>query len=243
MKHDPGYFRNYSYSGPLFFFIDKRRLENEPGLPRKNYWKVASHYNVQRCNPINIASGLIKTKKENGKDEFLNSMKTCITNTRGHVVEYYNSSDAYVREKTVVKYLPDLTEILPKLNTYVLEELGRFYDAYKNWWDGLVTYEKERSEWLKDKSKTDIITKSVQAIPQMGHSLIEMIKMLDPEADIKTIEEYIKRNWKDLAEKKVKAIGGKMEPKKPTTMEPKLTWYDIELDAKLDAQRRAQQKR
>ncbi len=250
MRHEPSYFRNYSGAGPLFFFIDKRRLENEPGLPRKRYWKVAAHYNVQRCNPISIASTIIKggvnavnMKQINGKEHFLNNMENCLTGNRGgHFVQYYNSSDAYVTAKTVIKYIPDLPEISPKLTKYVLDELGRFYDSYKSWWDELVAYEKERSEWLRDKSKTDIITRSVETIPQMGQQLIDMIKMLDPDVDVKAIEAYIKKNWKDLADQKIKSIGGKVEPRRPATREPRLTWYDVDLDNKLDAERRNAQR-
>jgi hypothetical protein len=235
MKNNPDYFRSYSSQGPLFFFMDKRRLPNEPGAPRQRYWKIAAHVNIARCNPINYLMQTIRNKGT--KESFMKIMKDCASRSAG-IVEFYNASDTYVTKKTVEKYMPNTPAIMTVILNYVMNEIGRFYDLYKQYDDEIRDYEIQRSEWLKHKNKPVKFVEAALEIPEMGKDLIYYIKMVDPEADITEIENLIKANWTEKAKEMASKVEVLPEPKRPSTKQPSLSWYDRELDQKLDNDRR-----
>ena len=235
MKNNPDYFRSYSSQGPLFFFMDKRRLPNEPGAPRQRYWKIAAHVNIARCNPINYLMQTIRNKGT--KESFMKIMKDCASRSAG-IVEFYNASDTYVTKKTVEKYMPNTPTIMTVILNYVMNEIGRFYDLYKQYDDEIRDYEIQRSEWLKHKNKPVKFVEAALEIPEMGKDLIYYIKMVDPEADITEIENLIKANWTEKAKEMASKVEVLPEPKRPSTKQPSLSWYDRELDQKLDNDRR-----
>lgn len=240
MKHDPSYFRHYSASGPLFFFIDKRRLESEPGLPRKQYWKVAAHYRIQDLTPSSlITSFLSKPIEGNKKDMFLTAMKTRLQTP--NIVEYYTASDRYVTEKTVAKYIPDLPQIKEKMVSYVLEELGRFFDLTAEWMEKYSKYVEQQQQWRKNRELSSTVFNSTTQIPRMSQELMRLIQTLDPNFDIESLNNYIKHNWQELADKKAKELGIIPQPSEP--IRPALKWYDVELDKKLDQLRKDSGKR
>jgi hypothetical protein len=235
MKNNPDYFRSYSTQGPLFFFMDKRRLQNEPGAPRERYWKIAAHYNVARCNPLHYMS--VDNRENKGKEWFITQMKTCFLANR--VVEFYNASDAYVTRKTVEKYMPSTPAVMAAIDNYVIQEIGRFYDLYNTYNNEIKEYEKLRAAWLKQKNRPAEYIDAAMEIPEMGQELINLIKMLDPEADVSEIESTIKKNWSMKAKEMVDKQGLLPEPNRPKNgQQPRLNWYDQELDRKLDNDRR-----
>lgn len=237
MKNNPDYFRSYSSQGPLFFFMDKRRLPNEPGAPRQRYWKVAAHVNIARCNPINYLMQSMRNRAP--KDAFMKQMTNCITRgSNGTIVEFYNASDTYVTKKTVEKYMPNTPAIMNVIINYVKDELSRFYDLYKQYNDEFRDYEIARSEWLRHKNKPVKFIEAALDIPEMGKELIDYIKMLDPEADVSEIEHMMRVDWSEKAKEMAAKTEILPEPKRPETRQPSLSWYDRELDRKLDDDRR-----
>jgi hypothetical protein len=92
--------------------------------------------------------------------------------------------------------------------------------------------------WLKQKSKPTAYIEAALSIPEMGEDLIHYIKMLDPDADISEIEKLMKKDWSIKAQEIVSKMGMVPEPTRPKTKQPNLSWYDRELDQKLDDERR-----
>lgn len=241
MKNDPNYFRHYSQSGPLFFFLDKRRLPNETGAPRKRYWKVAAHYNVSRCNIMHwLTRGTTPNNEKITKEKFIEIVKNCLYSRATQAIEFYNASDAYVTAKTVDKYIPNLPKMMSVLDKYVFDVLGDFYDSWMEYDAEIKEYEKQYNEYLKHRANSGKFVEAALRISRMSDELIQQIRLLDPEADIKGIEELIKKNWSELSAKRTKEVGDLVAPVRPKTQQPSLgkRWYDMDLDAKLDAERK-----
>lgn len=237
MKNDPSYFRSYSERGPLFFFIDKRRLPNEPGAPRQRYWKVAASYMMQNC-PARV-NNFVGAK--DGKNKLIEGVKHCISNFNNtNIINFHNASDTYVTKKTVEKYLPNFSVVMTAINNYIIEEYSRYYDLYESYMKEFSEYNKAYSEWKKYRQSKDVFTQVGVTIPKMSTELVMLIKTLDPEFDISKLQELITGvNWQEKAQTMMKRFKDEPEPKKPTTQEPKnISWYDRELDRKLDDERR-----
>ncbi len=97
MRGHSGYFERYSTYGPLFFLIDKRRLEPTKSMRTPDYYKVAIHYQPKYNNHI-VTNGeqYGRLAKQLDKDVFVNRHAT---------IDYWNVRDANVAESTVLKYL------------------------------------------------------------------------------------------------------------------------------------------
>jgi len=205
MKDEPSFFRTYSQSGPLFFFIDKRRLPNEPKLPRENYWKVALYYNLgSGVNPINKIQNM-------DKQSFMNAFGQFIKTTLEYRLEFFNVKDTKITLKTAIKYVPSIQRAMPKIEEYMMKQASKFYDIM--------------DVWIRN---ANIETYGRQ-IPGMSKQLVELINLLDPDFDLKEFEKSIaSRDWEGITKSKMVKQGPK----------PSLKWYDVELDKKMDAERR-----
>lgn len=101
MKNHKGYFERYSTNGPLFFLIDKRRLDQTNSMRTPDYYKVALHYQPRfRGGVLHDVNQASRYARDMSKEDFVN------TANRGNVrLDYWNVQDANVKESTVLKYL------------------------------------------------------------------------------------------------------------------------------------------
>lgn len=110
MKTHPNYFKNYFTDGPIFFLMDKRRLEpsDSPKYMQTadDYYKVAIHYQprIESDDYYGLVriggSKASKIASKVSKEKFVNSAS--LDNTK---IDYWNSVDELKSESVVRRYL------------------------------------------------------------------------------------------------------------------------------------------
>jgi hypothetical protein len=137
MRGYTGYFERYSTNGPLFFLIDKRRLEATRSMRTPDYYKIALHYQPRfpRYGVMGDKGHFAASAKQLTKDEFINS-----ASQNQVMLDYWNVQDKNVAESTVLKYLGGpgrgqkqrgteaLTNLKGAMESYTKKTLGDFWD-------------------------------------------------------------------------------------------------------------------
>ena len=111
MKDHSGYFERYSINGPLFFLIDKRRMEpvDSPKYMTKapDYYKVAIHYQPLFSIPhsrygakLNNTNDALNYSNQVSKQSFVGSAGVSIAQ-----IDYWNVQDKKVPDTTFKRYL------------------------------------------------------------------------------------------------------------------------------------------
>ena len=138
MRGYTGYFERYFTEGPIFFLIDKRRLEPTKSMRTPDYYKIAMHYRPFLGRLSSGGERGFKYAQEKTKEEFVNGAD--LQNTR---IDYWNVQDQPKKENVVLKFLGGPgrgqtqrgTETLSKLKSvmekYTKKALTKYYDSFE----------------------------------------------------------------------------------------------------------------
>lgn len=136
MRGYTGYFERYFTEGPIFFLIDKRRLEPTKSMATQDYYKIAMHYRPFRGRLQGGGKRGLTLAQTETKEVFINGAD--IQNTR---IDYWNVQDQPKKENIVLKFLGGPgrgqtqrgTETLGKLKSvmekYTKKALETYYDS------------------------------------------------------------------------------------------------------------------
>jgi hypothetical protein len=159
MRGYTGYFERYSTHGPLFFLIDKRRLEPTRSMRTPDYYKIALHYQPRIGGRIMIDKrDFAKRAMNQSREQFVNSAD--IANSR---LDFWNVQDKNVAETTVLKYLGGpgrgqkergttaLHNLKTAMERYTKKLLGDYWDMVHT--DNTAEIEERKSELKRKISK------------------------------------------------------------------------------------------
>ena len=136
MRGYTGYFERYFTEGPIFFLIDKRRLEPTKSMATEDYYKIAMHYRPFNARLQGGGKRGLTLAQTKTKEEFIDGAN--LANTR---IDYWNVQDQPKKENVVLKFLGGPgrgqtqrgTETLGKLKsvmeTYTKKVLEGYYDS------------------------------------------------------------------------------------------------------------------
>jgi len=136
MRGHSGYYENYFSQGPIFFLIDKRRLEPTNSMDTQNYYKIAMHYRPFRGGFDNGGRRAFDLAKSKTKEEFINGANADQTQ-----IDYWNVADDKKPEKTILRFLGGpgrgqgkkgteaLTKIKDVMEKYTKKAMGDYYDS------------------------------------------------------------------------------------------------------------------
>lgn len=136
MRGYSGYYENYFTQGPIFFLVDKRKLEPTNSMDTPNYYKIAMHYRPFKGRFDNRGRQAFELAKSRTREEFINGANSDQTQ-----IDYWNVADDKKPEKTILKFLGGpgrgqtkkgteaLTKIKNVMQEYTKKAMGEYYDS------------------------------------------------------------------------------------------------------------------
>lgn len=190
MRGHSGYFENYFTQGPIFFLIDKRRLEPTKSMDTPTYYKVAMHYrpfNGDLYRGSNVAMQKVAGKT---KEEFVSG-----GNIENSVIDYWNVVDDKKPESVVKKYLGGpgrgqgkkgeeaIAKLKAVMEKYTKEALGRFYDSLEDSSNDLEKINKKEEELRTISRKHSETDNKLSRVSQIKYELNRAITYFSREED------------------------------------------------------------
>jgi hypothetical protein len=157
MRGYTGYFERYSTNGPLFFLIDKRRLEPTRSMRTPDYYKIALHYQPRIGGRIMSNTTEFAGKARNqSREQFVNSAD--ISNTK---LDFWNVQDKNVAESIVLKYLGGPGRGQKERGTTALHNLKTAMESYTkrvlgDYWDKVHSDDSSKIEERKSEISNEI---------------------------------------------------------------------------------------
>lgn len=191
MRDRSGYFENYFTQGPIFFLIDKRRLEPTKSMDTPTYYKIAMHYrpfNGSLYRGYNVAMQKAAGKT---KEEFVNG-----ANIENSIIDYWNVADDNKPESVVKKYLggpgrgqgkkgeETIAKLKAVMEKYTKEALGRFYDSLEDSSDILDKIGKKEEELRTKSTKYGETDNKLSRVNQIRYELNRSITYFSREDDL-----------------------------------------------------------
>jgi len=146
MRGYTGYFERYSTNGPLFFLMDKRRLEPTRSMRTPDYYKVALHYQPRfdRYGIMHDTGQFVQAARSQSREDFVSAAD------QGRVtLDHWNVQDKNVAESTILKYLGGpgrgqkargteaYTKLKNAMEEYTKKLLGDFWDKVHSGNEGI----------------------------------------------------------------------------------------------------------
>lgn len=190
MRDRSGYYENYFTQGPIFFLIDKRRLEPTKSMDTPTYYKVAMHYRPFRGGLSRGYNRAMQFAAGNSKEEFVNQ-----GNIENSVIDYWNVADHNKPESVVKKYLGGpgkgqtkkgeeaITKLKSVMEKYTKEILGKFYDSLGDSTEALDKVTKKEEELRNTSSKHTSTENKLSRVNQIRYELSRSISFFSKEED------------------------------------------------------------
>jgi hypothetical protein len=195
MRNTSNYFENYFTQGPIFFLVDKRKLEPTKSMDTPTYYKVAIHYKPFKGALYRGSNTALRLTAGKTKEEFVNG-----ANLENSVIDYWNVVDNNKPESVVKKYLggpgkgqtkkgeETIAKLKSLMEKYTKEYLGKFYDSLgdsKNILDKVTKKQDEIAEKTNKKYNLEI---KISRINQLKFELSRAINNFSQEEDSEQYE-------------------------------------------------------
>ncbi len=190
MRDRSGYYENYFTQGPIFFLIDKRRLEPTKSMDTPTYYKVAIHYRPFRGGLYRGSNAAMQKAAGKTKEEFVNG-----ANIENSVIDYWNVADHNKPESVVKKYLGGpgkgqtkkgeeaITKLKSVMEKYTKEALSKFYDSLGDSTETLDKINKKEEELRIATNKYSNTDNKVSRVNQVRYELSRSISFFSKEED------------------------------------------------------------
>jgi hypothetical protein len=190
MRGHSGYFENYFTQGPIFFLMDKRRLEPTKSMDTPTYYKIAMHYRPFKGGLYRGSNVAMQKVAGKTKEEFVNG-----GNIENSVIDYWNVVDDKKPESVVKKYLGGpgrgqgkkgeeaIAKLKAVMEKYTKEALGRFYDSLEDSSDDLDKINKKEEELRTVSTKYSETNDKLNRVSQIKYELSRSISFFSKEED------------------------------------------------------------
>lgn len=191
MRDRSGYFENYFTQGPIFFLIDKRRLEPTKSMDTPTYYKIAMHYRPFEGTLYRGYNVAMQKAAGKTKEEFVNG-----GNIQNSIIDYWNVADENKPESVVKKYLggpgrgqgkkgeETIAKLKAVMEKYTKEALGRFYDSLEDSSDILDKIDKKEEELRTKSTKYGETDNKLSRVNQIRYELNRSITYFSREEDL-----------------------------------------------------------